>query len=236
VRRILVVDDDYDIARWLDLALTDAGYQVSIVGCGAGARGAVKEFNPDLILLDLMLPDTDGLLLLTSLKTARDVPVIVLSARDMQVDRVIALKLGADDFVAKPFDFDELLARASAVLRRARPASSLVDDAADDVINVGSLTIAHSRRLVTVGGQPIQLTPTEYRLLHVLAMHANEVVPHATLVEKVWGYPAVTAGHLVDTHLWRLRQKLRRGRAEAPRIASVRRRGYTLTTTGLVAN
>jgi len=239
---ILVVDDDHDIHSRLDLALREAGYQVSVTHRGSQARGAIEALDPDLVLLNLILPDTDGLVLLARLKAVRDVPMIVVSARARQADRVLALKLGADDFVAKPFDLEELLARAAAVLRRARPApraagAASADGDAQNVISVGSLTIAHSRRLVTVGGQPIQLTPTEYRLLRLLAMHADEVVPHATLVERVWGYPAVTAGHLIDTHLWRLRQKLRGGDGvSAPRIASVRRRGYTLSTPRLVPN
>jgi len=228
VGRILVVEDDLDIASRLDLALTQAGYQVMVAGCGSQARFALEQLQPDLILLDLMLPDTDGLVLMASLKAMQNVPVIVVSARNEQVDRVIALKLGADDFVAKPFDLEELLARAAAVLRRANRAPAI--DEADDVISVGSLTISHARRQVTLAGEPLQLTPTEYRLLLVLATHADEVVPHASLVEEVWGYPAMTAGHLVDTHLWRLRHKLRGDRVGAPRIASVRRRGYTLTT------
>jgi len=237
--RILVVEDDHVIATSLDLALSEAGYQVSVAGCGSQARFALEQLAPDLIMLDLMLPDTDGLVLLAGLKGLHDVPVIVVSARSEQVDRVIALKLGADDFVAKPFDVEELLARAEAVLRRAssRPATSAAAVEGDEVISVGSWSIAHARRQVTLSGRPIQLTPTEYRLLLVLAMHANEVVPHVSLVEEVWGYPAVTAGHLIDTHLWRLRHKLRGDGAGAPRIASVRKRGYTLVgPTGVRSN
>lgn len=232
--RILVVEDDRSTAWSLDQALTQAGYQVSLAGCGAQARSALEEVEPHLIMLDLTLPDTDGLVWLASLNVLRTMSVIVVSARAMQADRVIALKLGADDFVSKPFDIDELLARTAAVLRRAAPVaaasgSAAADGEATDIISVGSLTIAHARRRVTLGGKEIQLTPTEYRLLRMLAMHAHQVVPQARLIEEVWGYPEVTAGHLIDTHLWRLRQKLRSDGHEAPRIISARRRGYTLT-------
>src|SRR5438067_4293720 len=165
---ILLVEDDPDIARSLSKALESSGYRVTVVDTGNEARSIIEHVRPDLILLDLMLPDTAGLVLTTALKAQTNAPIIICSARQEQVDRVLGLKLGADDFVAKPFDLDELEARIEAVLRRAsrvREASNVPPDQ----IQVGELIVSQSRGSVTLSGQPVHLTPTEYRLLVALA-------------------------------------------------------------------
>jgi DNA-binding response OmpR family regulator len=188
----------------------------------------LEHMQPDLILLDLMLPDTDGLVLTTTLKGLTDAPIIICSGRTQQVDRVLGLKLGADDFVAKPFDLDELEARIEAVLRRA---SKMHDTPATpaDVIRVGDLTIAQARGTVTVAGQPVHLTPTEYRLLVALSTRPEEVLSRELLGQIVWGYQDVGTGHLIDVHIGRLRLKLRRAWEAGPVIVTVRGRGYTIT-------
>src|SRR5205823_14388669 len=160
---ILLVEDDPDTARSLTRALESSGYRVTAVDTGNEARSIIEHVRPDLILLDLMLPDTDGLVLTTALKTLTRAPIIICSARQEQVDRVLGLKLGADDFVAKPFDLDELEARIEAVLRRAtriREAAS----SPPDQIRVDELLISQSRGTVSIGGQVVQLTPTQHRL------------------------------------------------------------------------
>jgi DNA-binding response OmpR family regulator len=224
---ILLVEDDPDIARSLSKALETSGYRVTAVDTGAEAKSIIEHVRPDLILLDLMLPDTDGLVLTTALKTLTRAPIIICSARQQQVDRVLGLKLGADDFVAKPFDLDELEARIEAVLRRA---SRLREPPAapPDQIRVGDLLISQSRGTVTVGGQQVHLTPTEYRLLVALASHPDEVLTRETLGQIVWGYQDLGTGHLIDVHIGRLRLKLRRVSRSAPLIVTVRGKGYTI--------
>lgn len=224
---ILLVEDDADTARALSRALENSGYRVTAVETGAEARALIEPLNPDLILLDLMLPDTDGLVLTTALKQLTDAPIIICSARHEQVDRVLGLKLGADDFVAKPFDLDELEARIEAVLRRAAR-SHEVPATPSDQIRVGEMAITQARGTVTLGGQLVHLTPTEYRLLVALATHTDEVLSRETLGQIVWGYQDLGTGHLVDVHIGRLRQKVRRASRTAPTIITVRGRGYTI--------
>jgi DNA-binding response OmpR family regulator len=231
---ILLVEDDPDIARSLSKALESSGYRVTAVDTGAEARSIIEHVRPDLILLDLMLPDTDGLVLTTALKNLTTAPIIICSARQEQVDRVLGLKLGADDFVAKPFDLDELEARIEAVLRRASrvretPASP------PDQIRVDDLLISQSRGTVSIGGQPVHLTPTEYRLLVALASRPDEVLTREALGQIVWGYQDLGTGHLIDVHIGRLRLKLRRASKSAPVIVTVRGKGYTIASEGSAA-
>jgi DNA-binding response OmpR family regulator len=224
---ILLVEDDPDTARSLSKALESSGYRVTAVDTGAEARSIIEHVHPDLILLDLMLPDTDGLVLTTALKTLTNAPIIICSARQEQVDRVLGLKLGADDFVAKPFDLDELEARIEAVLRRA----SRVREAPTtppDQIRVDELLISQSRGTVTLSGQTVHLTPTEYRLLVALASRPEEVLSRETLGQLVWGYQDLGTGHLIDVHIGRLRLKLRKASRSSPVIVTVRGKGYTI--------
>jgi DNA-binding response OmpR family regulator len=226
---ILLVEDDPDTARSLTKALESSGYRVTAVDNGRGARSVVERVRPDLILLDLMLPDTDGLILTTALKTLTNAPIIICSARQQQVDRVVGLKLGADDFVAKPFDLDELEARIAAVLRRASRARE-APASPPDQIHIDELLISRSRGTVTMGGQAVHLTPTEYRLLVALASRPDEVLTRETLGQLVWGYQDLGTGHLIDVHIGRLRLKLRRASRAAPFIVTVRGKGYTIDT------
>jgi DNA-binding response OmpR family regulator len=228
---ILLVEDDPDTARTLTKALESSGYHVTAVETGAEAKALIEHVRPDMILLDLMLPDTDGLVLTTALKSLTNAPIIICSARKEQVDRVLGLKLGADDFVGKPFDLDELEARIEAVLRRVAR-SREAPQAPSDQIRVGELVIAQARGSVTLGGQPVHLTPTEYRLLVALASHTDEVLTRETLGQIVWGYQDLGTGHLIDVHIGRLRLKLRRASRSAPVIVTVRGRGYTISADG----
>lgn len=226
---ILLVEDDPDTARSLTKALESSGYRVTAVDTGAEARSIIEHVRPDLILLDLMLPDTDGLVLTTALKNLTNSPIIICSARQEQVDRVLGLKLGADDFVAKPFDLDELEARIEAVLRRASRIRE-VPSTPPDQIRVDELLISQSRGTVTIGGQTVHLTPTEYRLLVALASRPDEVLSRETLGQLVWGYQDLGTGHLIDVHIGRLRLKLRRTSKSAPLIVTVRGKGYTIAS------
>jgi DNA-binding response OmpR family regulator len=228
---ILLVEDDADTARSLTKALEGSGYRVTAVDTGAEARSIIEHMRPDLILLDLMLPDTDGLVLTTALKNLTSAPIIICSARQEQVDRVLGLKLGADDFVAKPFDLDELEARIEAVLRRASRVRE-VPTTPPDQIRVDDLVISQARGTVTVGGQLVHLTPTEYRLLVALASRPDEVLSRETLGQLVWGYQDLGTGHLIDVHIGRLRMKLRRSSKSASLIVTVRGKGYTIASEG----
>ena len=228
---ILLVEDDPDTARSLTKALESSGYRVTAVDTGQEARSIIEHVRPDLILLDLMLPDTDGLVLTTALKQLTSAPIIICSARQEQVDRVLGLKLGADDFVAKPFDLDELEARIEAVLRRASRVRE-VPSAPSDQIRVDDLLISQSRGTVTLAGQAVHLTPTEYRLLVALASRPDEVLTRETLGQLVWGYQDLGTGHLIDVHIGRLRLKLRRASRAAPVIVTVRGKGYTIASSG----
>ncbi len=223
---ILLVEDDADTARSLSKALESSGYRVTAVDTGARARSMVGHVRPDLILLDLMLPDTDGLVLTTTLKNMTSAPIIICSARDARLDRVLGLKLGADDFVAKPYDLDELEARIQAVLRRTTRVRE-PPPAPSDQIRVDELLISRSRALVSIAGQVVHLTPTEYRLLVALASRPDEVLSRETLGQQVWGFHDLGTGHLIDVHIGRLRLKLRLP-SRAPLIVTVRGRGYTL--------
>jgi DNA-binding response OmpR family regulator len=223
---ILLVDDDPAAAQALSHALESSGYRVTAVDTGSEARSIIEHANPDLILLDLALPDTDGLVLTAALKTLTDAPIIVCSARQQQVDRVLSLKLGADDFVPKPFDLEELEARIEAVLRRASRVRDV--SAPSDEIRIGDLSIAQSRGTITLAGEVVHLTPTEYRLLVALASRPNEVLSRETLGQIVWGYQDLGTGHLIDVHIGRLRLKLRRVSPAAPVVVTVRSRGYTI--------
>ena len=224
---ILLVEDDPETARALSRALESSGYRVTAVDTGSEARSIIEHVRPDLILLDLMLPDTDGLVLTTALKTLTNAPIIICSARQEQVDRVLGLKLGADDFVAKPFDLDELEARIEAVLRRASRVRE-VPTTPPDQIRVAELVISQTRGTVTLGGQAVHLTPTEYRLLVALASRPDEVLSRDALGQLVWGYQDLGTGHLIDVHIGRLRLKLRRASRSAPVIVTVRGKGYTM--------
>jgi DNA-binding response OmpR family regulator len=228
---ILLVEDDLDTARSLTKALEASGYRITAVDTGLEARSIIEHVHPDLILLDLMLPDTDGLVLTTALKSITSAPIIICSARQEQVDRVLGLKLGADDFVAKPFDLDELEARIEAVLRRASRVREVSTTPADQ-IRVGELVVSQSRGSVTLNGQPVHLTPTEYRLLVALASRPDEVLTREALGQLVWGYQDLGTGHLIDVHIGRLRLKLRRVSRSAPVIVTVRGKGYTIASEG----
>jgi DNA-binding response OmpR family regulator len=230
-RVILVVEDDAALARTLRQVLVASGYAVWLADSGAAARAVLGQRQPALILLDLGLPDTDGLLLTPTLTALSAAPIIILTARAGQADRVLGLKLGADDFVAKPFDDEELLVRIEAVLRRGRPRPAPASSPPAR-LQVGPLTITRGGGPVTIGSTRVHLTPTEYRLLLVLADHADQVVSRATLLRQVWGYEDddPSAGHLVDVHLGRLRLKLAHATLRAPALVTVRGRGYTLVS------
>ncbi len=226
---VLVVEDDPAVAHSLIDALEFADYRVWHAVDGHDARGQLERARPDLILLDLMLPDVDGLVLCSLLKVIADVPIVICSASSRRSDPVLSLKLGADDFVRKPFELEDLLARVEAVLRRVPPrvASGLPGPSVAE-FRVGELLLEPARRRATLGSDMLMLTPTEFRLLTVLAAHAEEIMSREQLAQEVWGYADASNGRTIDVHIRRLRVKLAQGAVPGPAIVSVRGMGYRL--------
>src|SRR4051794_38831520 len=181
---ILVVEDDAVLARTLIDALDLAGYRVWHAIDGADARSQLERARPDLILLDLILPDVDGLVLCYTLKAAANVPIVICSGTNRRRDPILALKLGADDFVHKPFELDDLLARIEVILRRTpRPVAA----PPPPELRVGTLLVEPARHRVLLSGEPVALTPTEFRLITVMAGHPEHVLSRDELAQEVWG-------------------------------------------------
>jgi len=203
--RILVVDDEPQIQRFLKPSLTAAGYEVVEAMTGAEALKAVATQAPDLVILDLGLPDMDGKEVIASLRGWSDIPILILSARDRESEKIAALDLGADDYVEKPFGIGELTARIRTALRhRGRR------DAIPTVTEIDDLTIDPIKRLVSRAGEPVHLTPKEYDLLLLLARHAGRVVTHRTLLTSVWGPAHGDDLHYLRVFIGQLRQKIER--------------------------
>ncbi len=199
--RILLVEDDGSIQRSLGVLLQRQGYDVRPALGGREALSAASEWHPDLVVLDLGLPDLDGVEVCRRLRSDSKVPILVLSARVEESDKVRALDLGADDYIAKPFGPEELLARIRVALRRVR------DEAADSGrLQAGDLTIDYDRRRVERGNEDIRLTPKEFDLLSLLARHHDRVLTHRVILKAVWGPNAVEQ----PEHLWTLVAQLRR--------------------------
>jgi two-component system response regulator MtrA len=226
---IMLVEDDHAVAQTLTDALESSGYRIWLAETGADARTLLDQTRPDLVILDLMLPDVDGLVLCSGLKAVADIPIIICSATPQRRDAILGLKLGADDFIAKPFDIYELEARVEAVLRRTtQTRAPEASPSPPDHIRVGELIIDRSRRRVTLGGEPIQLTPTEYRLVSALASRPDEILSRDDLATLVWGYQDASSGRTIDVHIRRLRVKLGQGPVPAPAIVAVRGFGYKM--------
>jgi DNA-binding response OmpR family regulator len=228
---ILVVEDDPAVARTLLDTLEDADYRVWHAVDGQDARGQLERAEPDLILMDLMLPDIDGLVLCSLLKSVADVPIVICTASARRSDPVLALKLGADDFVRKPFEVDALLARIEAVLRRVPPRTSppAMPPPRQTDLRVGELLVEPARRRAALGGEQLSLTPTEFRLVTVLAAHPEAVLTRDQLAQQVWGYADASNGRTIDVHVRRLRIKLAHHGVRGPAIVSVRGMGYLIT-------
>jgi two-component system KDP operon response regulator KdpE len=201
--RVLVVDDEPQIRRALRTSLEAHGYEVATAGTGAEGVLAAAENAPDLVLLDLGLPDLDGTEVIERVRSFSDVPVIVLSVRDRQADKVAALDAGADDYVTKPFGVEELLARLRAALRRTQG-----EEPAEAVQDFGDLRIDLSKRLVTRDGERVHLTKTEYALLEAMVTNPGKLLTHQWLLRKVWGVGYAEESHYLRVYVRALRKKL----------------------------
>ncbi len=201
---VLVVEDEAPMRRFLCQALVSHGYRVAEAGSLAKAHELATETRPAAILLDLGLPDGDGLDLLRTVREWSNAPIIVLSARDREGDKVTALDAGADDYLTKPFGTSELLARIRVALRRVRGQ----DKPDDPTIEIGPIRIDHARYEVFVDAKPIHLTPIEFRLLALLARHAGKVLTHRQLLQAVWGPRSTQHTHYLRVHMAALRRKI----------------------------
>jgi two-component system alkaline phosphatase synthesis response regulator PhoP len=222
--RILLVDDEPKITNVLKLYLERDGFQVASAANGGLAIERAAGYKPDLIILDLNLPDIDGLEVYRNIKKQSDVPVIMLTGRGQEVDRIVGLELGADDYVTKPFSAREIVARVKAVLRRQRPETSTADR-----LTVGGMTIDPARYEVRCGGHRIDLTTTEFKLLSTLAGSPGMVFSRAQLLDVVQGIDYQGYERTIDAHVKNVRQKMTSGRIRCGcRIETVRGVGYRL--------
>jgi DNA-binding response OmpR family regulator len=219
---ILVVEDEASIASFVALYLKNAGYTVRTATNGGEALAQVQAQLPDMIVLDLMLPDIDGIEVCKRIRQRSDVPILMLTARDEDVDKIIGLEVGADDYLTKPFNPRELVARAKAILRRATPERRELESA---VLRHGDLTIDAGRREVKVGEEEIQLAPKEFDLLWELLDHRGLVLTRDQLLERVWGYTFAGDTRTVDVHVRQLRRKL----GDASPIVTVWGVGYKVS-------
>lgn len=201
--RVLVVDDEPQIRRALRTSLEAHGYEVATAGTGEEGVLAAAETAPDLVLLDLGLPDLDGTEVIERVRSFSDVPVIVLSVRDRQADKVAALDAGADDFVTKPFGVEELLARLRAALRRTQG-----QEPGEAVLGFGGLQVDLSLRLVTLSGERVHLTKTEYALLEAMVTNPGKLLTHQWLLRRVWGVGYAEESHYLRVYVRALRKKL----------------------------
>lgn len=224
-RLVLVVDDEPDLLDVVQMYFAREGFRVALASDGQAALAAVEEEAPDLIILDLMLPKVDGLEVCRRLRRTTDVPIIMLTARDEDVDKIVGLELGADDYVTKPFNPRELVARAKAVLRRAATPETA---SSQQIVQVGSLVISRTSRTAHIQGQPLELTPREFDLLWVLASHPGQVFDREQLIEQAWGYDFPGGTRTVDMHVAQLRRKLAAANAHDLTITTVQRVGYRL--------
>ena len=224
-QKILIVDDDNNIAELISLYLTKECYDTKIVNDGEQALIAVEHYKPNMLLLDLMLPGIDGYQVCREIRAKSDVPIIMLSAKGEVFDKVLGLELGADDYILKPFDSKELVARVKAVLRRFQPAKPEAYASVDiKCVEYPGLIVNLSNYSVTYDGQQIDMPPKELELLYFLASSPNQVFTREQLLDNIWGYEYVGDTRTVDVHVKRLREKIK----DKPtwRIATVWGIGY----------
>jgi DNA-binding response OmpR family regulator len=241
---ILVVDDEPSLRDALSYTLRKEGYRVELAATGSDAIQSARRVRPDAIILDVMLPGIDGLQVCRTLRAESTVPILLLSAKGEEIDRVVGLEIGADDYVAKPFAMRELLARIRAMLRRAEMMKSEVVTVAttrrgdgpvepsaalvEAPVVLGDLVVDRARRVATLDGKPLSLRPKEFDLLHFLARHPGVVHSRDVLLRRVWGYDYSFGTRTVDVHVRWLRQKIERDPSRPTRLETVRGSGYRL--------
>lgn len=230
VDKILVVEDEISLQETLAYNLTQQGYEVETAGDGKAAIEAARRIKPDLILLDIMLPILDGIEVCRILRQEMNVPILMLTARDDEIDRVIGLEIGADDYITKPFSMRELMARVKANLRRTRfdKEDTLAAPAQpeNEIIRFDNLVLDLTRQEVLLDDKPLTLKPKEFDLLLYLARHRGQALSRDTILEQVWGWEYTGNSRTVDVHMSWLREKIEPDPAHPVRIITVRGTGY----------
>ena len=224
-RKVLVVDDEESVRELVDLYLSKEGFEVIPAKDGREALRLNGEHHPDLIILDLMLPGMDGWEVCRQIRSTSRVPIIMLTAHSEEVDRIVGLELGADDYVVKPFSPREMVARVKAVLRRGAAAGEEAE-----TLTFPGLRIDRTQHRLEVDGEEVHLTPTEFRLLWCLASQPGRVFSRAELLDKIWGYDSESDARTVDVHIKRLRQKTRAAEKRSFAITTVWGLGYKFET------
>lgn len=223
--KVLVVDDDEKILKVLTAYLEKEGYTVLRAKDGLEAVDKARKLEPDIILLDVMLPSLDGWEVCKEIRRTSVVPIIMLTARDTEADRIIGLELGADDYVVKPFSPREIIARIRAIFRRVQPAQG---ESEECVLQIGGLVLNKNNHSVTVAGTSIEVTPTEYKLLELLLAHPGQVFSRLQLVENTQGYAFEGYERTMDSHIKNLRKKLNASPSEPYYIKTIYGIGYKL--------
>lgn len=230
--KILIVEDETTLQEALAYNLRRQGYEVELAGDGQAALNVARRIRPDLIILDIMLPGMDGFEVCRILRQEMTTPVLMLTARDDEIDRVVGLEVGADDYLTKPFSMRELLARVKALLRRVRMVREEIGgghsqvETSQPVIQHGNLIINIARREALLNGNPLPLKPKEYDLLLYLAQHRGQVLTREQILERVWGWEYIGDSRTVDVHIRWLREKIEPDPANPRRIVTVRGAGY----------
>ena len=228
---ILIVEDELSLQETLAYNLKKEGYTVETVGDGRAALECARRLKPDLIVLDIMLPEMDGFEVARILRKEMSTAILMLTARDDEIDRVVGLEVGADDYLTKPFSMRELMARVKSQLRRARllreeMGKSTTIAPAHEVLTFDNLVINLTRREVLLEGEPIQIKPKEYELLLFLAEHRRQMLSREFILERVWGWDFIGDSRTVDVHVRWLRQKIEADYSNPTRIVTVRGGGY----------
>ncbi len=229
--KILVVEDEPALQETIAYNLKKQGYDVGIVGEGRAALEAARTLTPDLLLLDIMLPGLDGFEITRILRREMNIPIIMLTARDDEIDRVVGLEMGADDYLTKPFSMRELMARVKAQLRRSRLHQEELDSRTEkaspqEMLTFGELIINTTRHEVTLKDEALSLKPKEYELLLFLAEHRGQMLSRALILERVWGWDYVGDSRTVDVHIRWLRKKIEKDPSKPERLITVRGGGY----------
>jgi len=230
--KILVVEDEITLRETLLYNLKKQGYELQATGDGGAALDLIRQFQPDLIILDLMLPGMDGLEITRQLRKEISTPVLMLTARADEIDRVVGLEIGADDYMTKPFSMHELMARVKAMLRRRQMLLEELERQKEEQISppvllkYGNLSIDESRREVMLSGKVIPLKPREYDLLVFMAKHRGQVLSRETILDQVWGWEYFGNSRTVDVHVGWLRAKIEADTDDPKRIITVRGAGY----------
>ncbi len=229
MEKILVVEDEPSLQETLAYNLNRQGYSVETIGDGIAALEAARRSQPDLIVLDIMLPGLDGFEVCRIIRQEMNVPILMLTARDDEIDRVIGLEMGADDYLTKPFSMREFLARVKAHLRRVRLIREEMEGTSKVTVEklvFDNLTLNLTRREVLLENQPIALKPKEFELLLYLANHRSQVLSRDLILERVWGWEFSGGSRTVDVHVRWLREKIESDPANPKRIVTVRGAGY----------